>query len=319
MNPKEIQSAFERVRDEVAKVIVGQEDVVEGTLVALFAHGHVLIEGAPGLGKTLLVNALGRALSCDFRRVQSTPDLMPADLIGHSVFDMKEQRFVYRPGPVFTNILLADEVNRATPKTQAAMLECLQERQVTVDGKTYRIELPFVALATQNPLEYEGTYPLPEAQVDRFMFKLLAGYPTQAEEVRILERYEGGVDLFDMDAMGVEAVLSREQILEGIAACERVRAAPQVLDYVTQIVTRTRQWPGIAVGASPRASVAMLVGGRVAAAVRGRDFVTPDDVLHIAPWCLRHRIRLTPDAVIQETTADEILRRVFDSVEVPRG
>ncbi len=319
MNPSDIQNAFERVRAEVGKVIVGLDDVVEGALLALFANGHVLIEGPPGLGKTLLVNVLGRALSCQFRRVQSTPDLMPADLVGHSVFDMKEQRFVFRPGPVFTNILLADEINRATPKTQSAMLECLQERQVTVDGRTYPLEPPFVTLATQNPLEYEGTYPLPEAQVDRFMFKLLADYPSVEQEVTILSRWEAGTDLFDLDAMGVRPVLSREEVLGAIAAGGQVRAAPQVLDYIARITTRTRDWPGVAVGASPRASVAMLMGGRACAAVRGRDYVTPDDVQRVAPWCLRHRLRLTPDAVIQQIGADEIIGRIVESVEVPRG
>ena len=319
MNPSEIQAGFERIRGEIGKAIVGQDDVVEGVMLALFAHGHVLIEGPPGLGKTLLANALGRALGCSFRRVQCTPDLMPGDLVGHSVFDMREQKFVFRPGPVFTNILLADEVNRATPKTQSAMLECLQERQVTMDATTYPIAPPFITIATQNPLEYEGTYPLPEAQVDRFMFKLLIDYPTQAEETRILERYERGVDLFDLEALGVRPVLSRDEILGVIAACKEVRAEAKVLDYVARLVTKTRDWPGIAVGASPRASVAMLMGGRACAAIRGRDYVTPDDVLHIARWALRHRVRLTPDAVIQETSPDDILRRVFEAVEVPRG
>ena len=319
MTPTEIQQKFEMVREEVGKVIEGQHAVVEGTLLALFSHGHVLIEGAPGLGKTLLANVLGRVLSCTFRRVQCTPDLMPGDLVGHSVFDMKEQRFVFRPGPVFTNILLADEVNRATPKTQSAMLECLQERQVTMDGKTYPIEQPFVTLATQNPLEYEGTYPLPEAQVDRFMFKLLIDYPSQAEETKILERYERGVDLFDMDALEVRPLLDRAAIMGMIDACKKISIQPKVIDYITRIVTKTRDWPGIAVGASPRASVALLMGGRACAAVKGRDYVTPDDILHIAPWALRHRIRLTPDAVIQEVTPDEILTKIFDSVDVPRG
>ena len=319
MSPTEIQQKFETIREEIAKVIEGQHDVVEGTLLALFSHGHVLIEGPPGLGKTLLANVLGRVLSCDFRRVQCTPDLMPGDLVGHSVFDMKEQRFVFRPGPVFTNVLLADEVNRATPKTQSAMLECLQERQVTVDGKTYPIEQPFVTMATQNPLEYEGTYPLPEAQVDRFMFKLLIDYPSQEEETRILERYERGVDLFDMDALGVRPLADRGAILAVIDSCKGIGIQPKVMNYITRIVTRTRDWPGIAVGASPRASVSLLMGGRACAAIRGRDYVTPDDVLRIAPWALRHRIRLTPDAVIQEVTPDEILTKIFDSVEVPRG
>jgi MoxR-like ATPase len=318
MTPNDIQAGFERVRAEIAKVIVGQDQVVEGVMLALFAHGHVLIEGAPGLGKTLLANALGRVLSCQFKRVQCTPDLMPADLVGHSVFDTRQQVFVFRPGPVFTNILLADEVNRATPKTQSAMLEALQERQVTQDGTSYPIEPPFVTLATQNPLEYEGTYPLPEAQVDRFMFKLLIDYPTQAEETAILVRYEQGTDLFELDALGVRPVMDRATIVATIEACKRVRATPQILDYITQIVTRTRDWPGIAVGASPRASVAILMGARTAAAVRGRDYVTPDDIRHIAPWALRHRIRLTPEAIVQETAPDDILNTIFNAVEVPR-
>jgi MoxR-like ATPase len=318
MIPYDIQAGFERVREEIAKVIVGQEQVVEGTMLALFAHGHVLIEGAPGLGKTLLANALGRVLSCHFRRVQCTPDLMPADLVGHSVFDTRKQEFVFRPGPVFTNILLADEVNRATPKTQSAMLEALQERQVTQDGTTYPIDPPFVTLATQNPLEYEGTYPLPEAQVDRFMFKLLIDYPSQTEETAILVRYEQGTDLFELDALGVRPVMDRSAILATIGACKKVRATPEILDYITRIVTRTRDWTGIAVGASPRASVAILTAARTSAAVRGRDYVTPDDIRHIAPWALRHRIRLTPEAIVQETTADDILSSIFNSVEVPR-
>lgn len=319
MTPNDIQNRFELVRAEIAKVIVGQDEVVEGTLLALFAHGHVLIEGAPGLGKTLLANAMAKALSCRFKRVQSTPDLMPADLVGFAVFDNKEQKFVFRPGPLFTNILLADEVNRATPKTQSAMLEALQERQVSTDGKTYPIDPPFITVATQNPLEYEGTYPLPEAQVDRFMFKLLVDYPSLEDEIKILDRCEGGRELFDLDAMGVRPVMDKAAILDAIASCRRITVQPQLREFIAKIVVRTRDWPGIAVGASPRASVALMSGARVSAAVRGRDYATPDDVVHIAPWALRHRIRLTPDAIIQETTPDELLRAVIDSVEVPRG
>ncbi len=319
MTPNDIQNRFEQVRAEIAKVIVGQDEVVEGTLLALFAHGHVLIEGAPGLGKTLLANTMAKALSCNFKRVQSTPDLMPADLVGFAVFDNKEQRFVFRPGPLFTNILLADEVNRATPKTQSAMLEALQERQVSTDGKTYPIDPPFITVATQNPLEYEGTYPLPEAQVDRFMFKLLVDYPSLEDEIRILDRYEGGVDLFDIRAMGVRPVMDKATILDAIESCKKVTVQPQIREFIAKIVVRTRQWPGIAVGASPRASVALMSGARVSAAVRGRDYATPDDVVHIATWALRHRIRLTPDAIIQETSPDEVLRGVIGSVEVPRG
>lgn len=319
MTPYDIQKQFELVREEVAKVIVGQHEVVQGTMLALFAHGHVLLEGPPGLGKTLLANVLGKVLACDYKRVQCTPDLMPGDLVGHSVFDMKEQRFVYRKGPVFTNILLADEVNRATPKTQSAMLECLQERQVTVDGKTYPISPPFVTLATQNPLEYEGTYPLPEAQVDRFMFKLLVDYPSQKEETEILNRYEKGIDLFDLDALGVQSVVQKSSILAAIDACKKIGIQPNVIEFISQLVTKTRDWPGIAIGASPRASVAILMGARANAATQGRDYVTPDDVLQIAPWALRHRIKLTPDSIIHETKPDEVLSEIFASVEVPRG
>ena len=319
MKITEVQSCFSKITKELSKVIVGQEEVVEGTMLALFAHGHVLIEGAPGLGKTLLANALGRVLSCQFRRVQCTPDLMPSDLVGHSIFDKQKQSFEFRPGPVFTNILLADEVNRATPKTQSAMLEALQEKQVTFDGATYAIDPPFVTLATQNPLEYEGTYPLPEAQVDRFMFKLLIDYPDEAEETEILSRYERGVDLFDFDAVGLVSVAEKTEILDAIDACRNVRAEPQILSFITSLVTKTRKWPGIAVGASPRASVAILMAARASAAVRGRDYITPDDVVHVAPWALRHRIRLTPDMVIQEISPDQILQNIFQTVEVPRG
>jgi MoxR-like ATPase len=318
MTPLEIQRIFETVKNEMGKVIVGQDDLVEGVMLALFSHGHVLIEGPPGLGKTLLVNTLATVLDCNSKRVQCTPDLMPGDLVGHSVFDMKEQRFVYRQGPVFTNILLADEINRATPKTQSAMLECLQERQVSIDGKTYPIEPPFVTLATQNPLEYEGTYPLPEAQVDRFMFKLLVDYPSVTEETEILTRYQAGKNLFDMAAMGVRRMVDKQLIIDTINACTAITVSPRVLGYIAAIVTRTRDWPGITVGASPRASVAMLMGARAAAAIQGREYVTPDDVRRIAPWCLRHRIRLSPDSVIRGVAPDDVLNQLFESIEVPR-
>ena len=318
MNPQDIQQAYDRIVAEIGKVIVGQDDLVEGVLLALFANGHVLIEAPPGLGKTLLVNTLATALDCQNRRIQCTPDLMPGDLVGHSVFDMKEQRFIYRPGPVFTNVLLADEINRATPKTQSAMLECLQERQVSVDGKTYPIEAPFITMATQNPIEYEGTYPLPEAQVDRFMFKLLAGYPTVEEETEILRRYSEGRDLFNMKAMGVAAVIQKGQILAIMEACTRVTAKPGVLTYIAAITTATRDWPGLSIGASPRASVSMLMAARAAAAVRGREYVIPDDVKSVAVPCLRHRIRLSTDSLIRGVVADDVLAQVLNSVEVPR-
>jgi MoxR-like ATPase len=319
MTPIEIQQMYERIKSETAKVIVGQEDLIEGVLIALFSNGHVLIEGPPGLGKTLLVNTLSHVLGCDSKRVQCTPDLMPGDLTGHSIFDMKEQKFVYRPGPVFTNLLLADEINRATPKTQSAMLECLQERQVSVDAKTYKLEEPFITLATQNPLEYEGTYPLPEAQVDRFMFKLLAEYPSVEEESNILARYQGGNDLFDIESMGVQKMVDRQMLLLAIAGVKEIAVSAQLLKYIAQIVAETRQWNDISVGASPRASVAILMGAKAAAAIEGREYVIPDDIQYVGKWCLRHRIRLASDALIRGVREDDVLAEVIKKIEVPRS
>lgn len=317
MDLQEISKAYNLTMGQISKVLVGQLELVEGVLVALFSEGSVLIEGPPGLGKTLLVNVLARTVNCDFRRVQFTPDLMPSDLTGHSIYDMKQQSFHFNRGPVFTNILLADEINRSPPKTQASLLEAMQERQVTVDGSTHRLDRPFLVIATQNPIEHEGTYPLPEAQVDRFMFKLLVDYPTTADEVEILNHYAEGRDPRNLDSYDLQPVLNAERILAIQQAARQVITEPSLLKYIVDIVAAARDWSSVTVGPSPRAGINMLVAARTLAACRGRDFVTPDDIKELAPWVLRHRLRLRPEAEIEGATPDETIRQVMDSVKAP--
>ncbi len=314
-----VASLFEAVRAEVSKVIVGQEGLIEGVLVGLFAEGNILLEGRPGLGKTLLVNVLARTVSCQFRRIQFTPDLMPSDLTGHSVYDMKEQEFHFKPGPVFTNLLLTDEINRSPPKTQSALLEVMQERQVTADGKTYPLRRPFLVLATQNPLEHEGTYPLPEAQVDRFMFKLLVDYPTNEDENKILAHYAAGRDPRELSDFDLSPVMRAEDVMAAQLAASRVIVEPKVIQYITEIVTKTRGFHSVAVGASPRGSVNLLIASRVLAACRGRDFVTPDDIKEIAPWVLRHRLILRSEAEIEGETPDDVVAQILSTVTAPRS
>lgn len=314
----DIAAAFERCLTEIGKVLVGQPELVEGTLVALFSEGNVLIEGVPGLGKTLLVTTLSRVLSCRFKRIQFTPDLMPSDITGHSVYDMNERKFTFCPGPLFTNLLLADEVNRAPAKTQSALLEAMQERQVTVDGETFRLTRPFITIATQNPLEQEGTYPLPEAQLDRFMFKLIVDYPAPTQELEILRQYAAGKDNRQLDQFDLQSVLTGEQVVQIQQKIREVIAEESILKYITDIVIQTRNWHSVEVGASPRASVNLLLGARALAACYGRHFVVPDDVKQLAPWVLRHRLRLKPEAEIEGTAVDDVIREVLDSVEAPQ-
>jgi MoxR-like ATPase len=308
---------IDAIRREVSKVLVGQEEIVEGVLIALVAQGHVLIEGVPGLGKTLLVRALGRVLSLGFKRIQFTPDLMPSDVSGNKVFDAKQNELVFRPGPVFTQLLLADEINRAPAKTQSALLEAMQEHQVTVDGQAYALPQPFITMATQNPVESQGTYPLPEAQLDRFMFKLNMTYPAKAEENRILQNYAAGFDAADLNTAQVQPVCDAATILQLQQLSRQVRVDERVVDYITSIVGQTRSWGSLYLGASPRASVTLLLAGRICAAMSGREYVNPDDVRRLAPWTLRHRVILNPDAEIEGLTPDEVVAQILASVEVP--
>jgi MoxR-like ATPase len=309
---------FDRITTEIAKLYVGQDELVLGTLVALFSSGHVLIESVPGLGKTLFVRTLGKVLGCEFGRIQFTADLMPSDVTGAPILDMKTQDFRFRPGPVFTQLLLADEINRAPAKTHAALLEIMQEYRVTVDGKSHNIERPFLVLATQNPIESEGTYNLPEAQLDRFMFKLVANYPQEAEEAQILKLHSMQVDLNKRLAEELETVTSPTEILATMESNSRVRVDDRLVDYINKIVRLTRQWPQFHMGASPRAGIALMQAARTLAAFSGRDYAVPDDVFQIALPALRHRVMLTAEAEVEGHKVDDLLTELIRSVEVPR-
>lgn len=312
----ELQLAAERLRGEVRKVIVGQEALVELLLVALLSDGHVLIEGAPGLAKTLTAKLLARCVRTGFSRVQFTPDLMPSDLIGTSVFDPRTTAFEFRPGPIFSNIVLVDEINRAPAKTQSALFEAMEERQVTVDGRTYPLPPPFMVVATQNPIEQEGTYRLPEAQLDRFFFKLNVDYPTLDEEVAILARAQQGRELLTID--GVLPVIGPEELERARWLARQVRCEEKLLRYIAAIVDRTRHDGALMLGASPRASLAILAAARSSAALAGRDFVTPEDVQAMAPHVLRHRVQLTPEREMEGLTPDQVLQLLVKQIEVPR-
>ena len=317
MDGQRFAEIVDGIRREVAKVLVGQEEIVEGVLVALIAQGHVLIEGVPGLGKTLLVRALAQVLSLDFKRIQFTPDLMPSDVTGNKIYDAKVNELIFRPGPVFTQLLLADEINRAPAKTQSALLEAMQESQVTIDGVEHQLPVPFITMATQNPVESQGTYPLPEAQLDRFMFKLHMGYPAKSEENRILQNYAAGFRADALENAGLQPVCDTATILELRQMAAGVAVDERVVDYITSVVGQTRNWGSLFLGASPRASVTLLLASRVAAAMVGRDYVNPDDVRRLAPWTLRHRVILNPDAEIEGISADDVVRDILAAVEVP--
>ena len=309
---------YQQIRAEIEKVFIGQDELVQGTLVALFSGGHVLIESAPGLGKTLFVRTLGKILGCDFGRIQFTADLMPSDITGAPIFNMKTQEFMFRPGPVFTQFLLADEINRSPAKTHAALLEIMQEKRVTVDGTTHQLKLPFLVVATQNPLESEGTYNLPEAQLDRFMLKLKADYPSEAEEARILLMHGGQNNLDEQLEKEIQQITSPEEILQVTKESADVRIDPRLVDYINRIVRLTRQWPQLYLGASPRAGIGLMQGARTLAAFMGRDYAVPDDVIEIAVSVLRHRVQLTAEAEVEGQDVDQILSGLIRSIEVPR-
>ena len=304
----------DRVVGEIRKVVVGQDHVVEVLLAATAVGGHVLLEGVPGVAKTLLANAFARAIGVEFRRVQFTPDMLPSDLTG--TMTLRGSELTFRPGPVFTNLLLADEINRTPPKTQAALLESMQERQVSVDGTARPLPEPFLVVATQNPIEYEGTYPLPEAQLDRFLAKLDVGYPNAVAESAILHLAHHGVAPATLD--DVRAVTTADELLAARALVDATTVHDTIIDYVVAVVRRTRELPSVALGASPRAAVHLLASAKAAARLSGRDFVIPDDVVAVAPAVLRHRITLRPEAELERYRPDDAVATAISSVPVPR-
>lgn len=308
----------QRMRDEIGKAIIGQKNVIEEILIALLAGGHVLIEGVPGLGKTLLVRALAQTFGGDFARIQFTPDLMPADVTGHVIYDMKAETFNVRKGPIFTNLLLADEINRAPAKTQAALLEVMQEYQATIEGESLPVPPPFMTLATQNPLEQEGTYPLPEAQLDRFLLKILIDYPNEEEEQKLVDTVTNGQVGDNLDVSQLQTLVKPETIITLQKLAANVRVDQAVNDYAVRIVRNTRDWQGISIGAGPRGGIALIRAGRAAAVLAGRDFVTPDDIKKVALPALRHRIALSPELELEGHSSDEILTAVINRVEAPR-
>ena len=310
---------FRAVETEVGRVLLGQDEVVRSVLVGLISGGHVLLEGPPGIGKTLLARTLSKALGMEFKRIQFTPDLMPSDVTGGNIFNQAEDAFVFRPGPVFTEILLADEINRAPAKTQASLLEAMGDRQVTVDGDTRALPDTFFTLATQNPVESEGTYPLPEAQLDRFVMKLLLDHPNEEVETTLLQQYLEGFDASDLDAVGLATVLDAQGVLALRATARRVRVDPELLTYIARVVGRTRHHPAVDLGASPRASIALLLCSQVVAAAEGRTYVVPDDVKELAAPVLRHRFLLQPDAELEGVSADAVVANVLQDVPVPGG
>lgn len=309
---------FARMKEEAARVIVGQEAVFEQVAVAFFAGGHVLLEGVPGTAKTLMAKTLARLIDASFSRIQFTADLMPSDVVGTSVFVMGQGEFTLKKGPVFTNILLADEINRAPAKTQSALLEAMEERQVTIDGERMKLDAPFMVLATQNPIEYEGTYPLPEAQLDRFMFKVRVDYPPQEVEQEILRRYHAGFDAHNLDATGLQAVVTPGDLPALRHEIKAITVEEGVLGYITRIAGASRRSPDLILGGSPRASITLLLTAKVYAALKGRDYVTPDDVKAMTLPALRHRLILRPEAEIEGLDADAVIRRLLAGVEVPR-
>ncbi|HKO89167.1 MAG TPA: MoxR family ATPase [Burkholderiales bacterium] len=307
------------MREQIARAFVGQAEVVEQVLAALLAGGHVLIEGVPGLGKTLLVRALGRTFDGKFARIQFTPDLMPADVTGHTLYDQSSGQFTTRRGPVFTNLLLADEINRAPAKTQAALLEVMQEGQVTIEGTAHRLDPPFMVLATQNPIEHEGTYALPEAQLDRFLLKVRIDYAPADQEATMVKRITSGQVGDKLNVEGVSPLVQPSTILALQTIAANIAIDDAVLDYAIRIVRSTRGWNGIAIGAGPRGGIALVRISRAAALIAGRDFVTPDDVKRMALPCLRHRIAPSPELEIEGHNSDSLLKAMLDKVEAPRS
>jgi len=312
------REAVLRVREEIAKAVVGQDGAVSGLVAALLVRGHVLLEGVPGVAKTLLVKTMAATLALDFKRVQFTPDLMPSDVTGQVIFEQRDGSFRFRQGPAFTNLLLADEINRTPPKTQAALLEAMEERQVSVEGQAHRLPDPFLVVATQNPVEYEGTYPLPEAQLDRFLFKLVVGYPTAEQEQAVVARHDAGMDPHDLGTLGVRAVAGAQDLAEGRKEVGGIPVDPSVQAYIVAIARATRESPSLALGVSPRGATMLLHAAKAWAWLAGRQYVTPDEVKAMAKPTLRHRVQLRPEVELEGVTADGVLEGILASVPVPR-
>jgi MoxR-like ATPase len=313
-----VQSTYQAMRIEAGKVLVGQEEVFEQIVIALLARGHVLLEGVPGTAKTLAAKIIAHLVRADFRRIQFTPDLMPSDIVGTQVYDVTSGKFYLKKGPIFTNILLADEINRAPAKTQSALLEAMEERQVTIEGDRYALPEPFMVLATQNPVEYEGTYPLPEAQLDRFLFKTLVTYPSQAAEAEVLLRYHHGFDAHQLAETGLAAVVAPDDLGKLREEINAVAVEDGIMRYITAISAATRTAGDLALGGSPRASIAMLLAAKAWAAMQGRAYAVPDDVKALGLPVFRHRIILKPEAEIEGLNADSIMKRILGKVDVPR-
>ncbi|WP_437007512.1 AAA family ATPase [Streptomyces sp. enrichment culture] len=316
--PGNARAALEALRAEIAKAVVGQDAAVTGLVVALLCRGHVLLEGVPGVAKTLLVRTLAAATELDTKRVQFTPDLMPSDVTGSLIYDARTTEFSFQPGPVFTNLLLADEINRTPPKTQSSLLEAMEERQVTVDGTPRPLPEPFLVAATQNPVEYEGTYPLPEAQLDRFLLKLTVPLPTRQDEIDVLTRHAAGFSPRDLHAAGVRPVASAADLEAARAEAAKTTVSPEITAYIVDICRATRESPSLTLGVSPRGATALLSTSRAWAWLTGRDYVTPDDVKALALPTLRHRVQLRPEAEMEGVTADSVINAILAHVPVPR-
>jgi len=311
-----LQSKIDDVKTEIQKVIIGQHEMIDQILLGVLSRGHVLLEGVPGIAKTLTAKIIAKTLNVNFSRIQFTPDLMPSDVIGTSVFNVKTSEFTFKKGPIFSNTILIDEINRAPAKTQSALFEAMEERQITVDGTTYKMDPPFFIIATQNPIEQEGTYRLPEAQLDRFLFKIKLHYPEITDEIAILKRFKNNIKELTLD--DIKPVISAEDIEDFHSVIEEVKIEDQLIEYIAKIVNETRSHARLFLGASPRASLAILKGSKTMAAIRGRDFVTPDDIQYICDPVLNHRIILTPEAEMEGMSPEDVVAEIIQKLEVPR-
>lgn len=315
-NLTELKESVEKVKSECRKIIVGQDNAIEYLIASILAGGHTLIEGVPGIAKTLIAKIIARTISADFSRIQFTPDLMPSDILGTSVFNLKTTEFEFKKGPVFSNIILIDEINRAPAKTQSALFEVMEERQISIDGLQFKMDSPFIVFATQNPIDFEGTYQLPEAQVDRFLFKIKMDYPMTEEEVKILLEYNQRKTINDLSV--INPVFSKKQLDKLSLQVQNIFIEEKIADYIVKIVAQTRNNGDLTLGGSPRASISIMIGAKAIAAIRGRDYVIPDDIKEIAFPALRHRIVITPEKEMEGKTQDDIIKQILDQVEVPR-